>query len=125
MTPAVNVVFLSKPPSLQEKIKRAKKDAKFLKEYSNIVAQRAQPLELGKVNREIRQFTKKKREGGDTLVKAAAILLICPDPATDAAGLALLAAAKIKSSKKSSDLERVYESANKIITSISSGELSL
>ncbi len=86
--------------------------------------QRVKPLELAKANKEIRQFSKKRREGGDTLVKAAAILLICPDPVTGAAALPLLAAAKIKSSKKSSDLQRVYESANKIITSISSDDLS-
>lgn len=89
------------------------------------MSQRAHPLELGKANGNIRKFVTKRREGGDTLVKAAAILLICPDPVTDAAGLALLAAAKVKSSKKSSDLERVYESVNKISTSLSSGELSL
>ena len=110
---------------MQEKFQRAKKDAKFLKEYSDIAKERSRALELGKANGEIHKLVKKRGEGGDRLTKAAAILLICPDPITGAAALPLLAAAKIKRSKKSSDLSRVYESINNISTSLSSDELSL
>ena len=123
MTSAVNLAPKIEAPALQENLQRAKKDARFLREYSEIASERSQSLELGKANSEIHDLVRKKGEGGDKLVKAAAILLICPDPITGAAALPLLAAAKIKSSKKSSDLSRVYESINNLATSISSGEL--
>jgi hypothetical protein len=106
-------------------MQKAKKDVSFLNEYSKIAKERVSNLELGKVNSELHQLVKKKGEGGDKLVKAAAILLICPDPVTGAAALPLLAAAKIKSARKSSDLSRVYEGINKIASSFSSGEFSL
>ncbi len=125
MTSAVNLASKLEVPALQENLLHTKKDARFLREYAGIASERGQYLDLGKTNSVIRDLVRKKGEGGDKLVKAAAILLICPDPITGAAALPLLAAAKIKSSKKSSDLSRIYESVNKIATSLSSGELSL
>ena len=106
-------------------INKATKDAKFLNEYSKIVKERSKGVELGNANSEIGKFVKKRRDGGDTLVKAATVLLICPDPITGAAALPLLAAAAAKSRKKSTDLERVYRSVNEIASALSSGGLSL
>jgi hypothetical protein len=100
----------------------ARNDARFLRNYSDFLDRKSRErlIELRNTNDLLRSFVSKKRTGGETLTKAAAILLITPDPVTGMAALPVFLAGQAMKmrGKKRSELERIFEAANSDITSL-------
>lgn len=101
---------------------RLRNDSRFLREYGSYLDSKSKErvLDLKKTNQSLRSFVIEKKTGGQRLTQAAAILLLTPDPITDAAAVPVLVAAQVVKmrSKKQSDMQRVLESANEIVASI-------
>jgi transposase len=101
---------------------RLRNDSRFLREYGSYFDSKSKErvLDLKKTNQTLRSFVTEKKTGGQRLTQAAAILLLTPDPITDAAAIPVLVAAQVVKmrSKKQSDMQRVLESANEIVASI-------
>lgn len=102
-----------------------RKDSKFLKDYSNYLILKRNAnrfLDLKETNRNLISFVTDKRQGGEKLTALGALLLIAPDPITDAAAVPVLAAAQILKlrSEKKNDLRRIVEGAREGLTLLSS-----
>ncbi len=100
-------------------------DSKFLKDYSNYLNSKNNAdrfLDLKETNKTLKSFVDEKRKGGERLTALGALLLIAPDPITDAAAVPVLAAAQILKlrSEKKNDLTRIVESARDSLTLLSS-----
>ena len=95
----------------------ARRDAKFLSEFSKRASEKP-GLNLAQTNSNLRDLVKKRRVGSQKLTKAAALLLMTPDPITDLAAVPLLVAARM--CKKTSDYEQLFEHANKVSTLLAS-----
>lgn len=97
-----------------------RKDAKFLNNYSSLVSKcnSIRFLDLKKTNKILRSLIAEKRQGGERLTRAGAILLIAPDPITGAAALPVLALAQILKFKneKKNDMRRVLDRVNSDLT---------
>jgi hypothetical protein len=102
-----------------------RKDSKLLKDYGNyLISKRKENrfLDLNQTNKIVKSFVAEKRQGGEKLTALGAMLLIAPDPITDAAAVPVLAAAQILKlrSEKKNDLRRIVEGARASLISLSS-----
>lgn len=113
-----------------KEVEYARNDARLIKEFVKGVKSKpdsSRILELKKTNKILKSFVVEKRSGGQKLTQLAALLLITPDPVTDAAALPVLLAAGIAKmrSKKQNDIQRIVEGAGSSLTSLfSSADLS-
>ena len=73
-----------------------------------------------KAKESVSGLVRERKNYGDKLLQAGAVLLIIPDPITDAAAIPVLAAGKILSSRQSSNLKDIYSDLSKTLTSLAS-----
>jgi hypothetical protein len=103
-------------------LERVRKDSKFLREFAGYLDSKSKErvIELEKSNEILKSLVTQKRSGGQRLTQAAALLLLTPDPITDAAAIPVLLAAQVVKmrSKKQSDMQRILEGARKEITTL-------
>lgn len=109
---------------------RFRNDARLLNVCANFAKDRANSprlLELKKTNNLLKTFVVEKRTGGQRLTQIAALLLLTPDPITDAAAIPVLMAAGIVKmrSEKRNELQRVVEGVRGNITSLLSSSSDL
>ncbi|MHB8565955.1 MAG: hypothetical protein ACYC7D_03055 [Nitrososphaerales archaeon] len=102
-----------------------RREAVFLNEFGKRVEDSSKTLNLAETNSNLKGLVRERKNYGDSLLKAGAILLIIPDPITDAAAVPVLAAGKILSSRQSSALKDIYTDLSKALTSLSSISSSL
>jgi hypothetical protein len=105
-------------------ISRLRRDSGLLREFGELQKEtrRDRILELKKTNETLKSLVIEKKSGGQRLTQAAALLLLAPDPITDAAAVPVLVAAQVMKmkSKKQSDLQRVLEGAHRSMSDLSS-----
>ncbi len=103
-------------------LERVRKDSRFLREFASYLDSKSKDriIRLQKSNEILKSLVTQKRSGGQRLTQAAALLLITPDPITDAAAIPVLLAAQVVKmrSKKQSDMQRILEEARNEITSL-------
>lgn len=103
----------------------AAREAEFLKQVTTRIKDTAAPLGVKKSNESLKDLVKERKNYGAPLLKAGAVLLIIPDPITDAAAIPVLAAGKILSSRQGSNVKEVYGDLAKSLSSLKSISSSL
>jgi len=100
-----------------------RKDAKFLKEEAESIAQAPEKLGLKETKSVVCDLLKSRENHGDKLTKTGVALIVCPDPMTSIAGLPLLAAGVILRSRQSIAVKDVFSNLNQEMKSLSSFRL--
>ena len=106
----------------EEQFRDLRKTSQFVKKYGTVLKSKRmnERLDLNETKKLVNSFVISKRNGGQRLTHAGALLLISPDPFTGAIAVPLLLMAQVLRlrSKKKSDIQRILEGANGDLTSL-------
>ena len=110
---------LSEPSSPQSpRLEKARKDAQFLNDFSNRISTLPRSLGTEQTSENLRSLVRDRKNYGDQLLRAGAVLLVIPDPVTSTAAIPVLAAGKAMKSRQSCNLKDVYQNLSETVTSL-------
>jgi len=97
-----------------------RKKVSLIRESASLVSQRELPPSFHKMNSQLKDLVKTRRDTSKKLLTLGAALLIMPDPITDAAAVPVLIAGKVMQARQSINIKKVYEELNSSLSQISS-----
>jgi hypothetical protein len=105
-------------PELEARGERARKDAVFLRDFGQDIRELSK-TRLASNKDALKSLLHAKATGSPRLTKLGLALLLTPDPITSAAAVPVLIAGRIVGRRKTSDIQRIIEEANMMVSSVS------